>query len=777
VGKPADQDLISRTAYDAAGRRLQAIDPAGRVTEFAYDNQDHLIAVTENAVSGSCVAAPCNIVTQYHYDRLGNRTAIVDARGNIRRFTYDTQGRVVRATDALGQVTEREYDGAGRIQQEGGPRNSNFDRLFTPDNMGRLSEIYALEFAGIIAQGYDALGRRTSSSSPYTPGTTYHYDGLNRLIEVRPYASASVRSSYDAAGRRTQLIYPDSTTLDYEYWADGQLKAVKQGATTLASYSYDTAGRLQTLTRANGATTSYSYDAADRLTDVQTQVSSTTRSRFQYGLDRLGQRTSTTETLAAATRTLTYTYDGLQRLTGATESPGTTYTYTYDLAGNRTGVWVNGTQVVSQTFDAANQVVGWTYDAAGNLLDDGTSQSSYDPMGWLMATTSGGQTRSYAYDADGTLATQTTSGSTISYTQDLAAPLSQVLQITDGVTTTEYLYGAERLAAVKGGTRTWYGGDALGSVRQTLSDTGTSLGSVNYDPWGTVESGTVPTFGFTGELQDVTTGLVNLRARWYSTAHSTFISRDSFAGFPEQPYSLHPYQYGYSDPVLYSDPSGKTVHCDIVYPYPAYSPDVRRVAKATGIHCAGGRVVNHSSSAIRISGAFVNPACTTADVIKEINDHPTGDFPRTRCIKDGTTNLGATEDYHVLFPGESSDDYGYVDADGISPLTEHSFPGQYPRRLFREGDSIYDSSYRYHPLNSDTATVEDDDGSESGKYLRVSAWLRGYANVRLSLTQLCNTVKSYIGGDQASVENVQVWNRWNMSGKMLNDDYPKRRPD
>jgi len=38
---------------------------------------------------------------------------------------------------------------------------------------------------------------------------------------------------------------------------------------------------------------------------------------------------------------------------------------------------------------------------------------------------------------------------------------------------------------------------------------------VNYDPYGTPETGSVPTFGFTGELQDSATELVNLRARWY----------------------------------------------------------------------------------------------------------------------------------------------------------------------------------------------------------------------------------------------------------------------
>lgn len=96
----------------------------------------------------------------------------------------------------------------------------------------------------------------------------------------------------------------------------------------------------------------------------------------------------------------------------------------------------------------------------------------------------------------------------------------------------------------------------LGSVRLTLSDAGAPLSVVNYDPWGTAESGSVPTVGFTGELQDSATGLMNLRVRWYSTAQGRFMSRDPFAGAPETPYSLHQYAYGVSDPISNVDPSG-----------------------------------------------------------------------------------------------------------------------------------------------------------------------------------------------------------------------------
>jgi RHS repeat-associated protein len=210
------------------------------------------------------------------------------------------------------------------------------------------------------------------------------------------------------------------------------------------------------------------------------------------------------------------------RLIGAAESPDNTYAYAYDNAGNRTSVQVNGGAPTTFTYNAANEVAGWTYDAAGNLIGDGTASSTYDALNRTTAVTAGSQTRTNRYNGDGVLVTQVANSVTTRYTQDLAAPLTQILQTTQGSTTTNYLYGAARLASLSGSTRTWYAADALGSVRRTLSDTGTPNAPVNYDPWGTPEMGSVPTFGFTGELQDTATGLVNLRARWYSTARGTF---------------------------------------------------------------------------------------------------------------------------------------------------------------------------------------------------------------------------------------------------------------
>ncbi|NTV99996.1 MAG: RHS repeat-associated core domain-containing protein [Oscillochloris sp.] len=90
--------------------------------------------------------------------------------------------------------------------------------------------------------------------------------------------------------------------------------------------------------------------------------------------------------------------------------------------------------------------------------------------------------------------------------------------------------------------------------------------SANYDPWGVPVSGRIALFGFTGEVQD-DQGMVYLRARWYTPASGTFTSRDSFVGWPEQPYSLSYYAYALSDPVLFTDATGN---------YPGYADVITR---------------------------------------------------------------------------------------------------------------------------------------------------------------------------------------------------------
>jgi len=283
-----------------------------------------------------------------------------------------------------------------------------------------------------------------------------------------------------------------------------------------------------------------------------------------------------------ATRVITYAYDGVNRVTEAATCPGNDYQYTYDLAGNRTGEVVNGALAQRLSYDAANEVLTATtpqgtalygYDGAGNLLSDGTTTYSYDALSRLTGLTplSGtAPTESDGYNGDGVLVTQTVGGVLTQYAQDLAAPAgqSEVLATTTGgspTATSDDLYGGgdERLAGVSNGgvTRAWYGTDLQGSVRYTTDDGGNvgdgSAGNVGgpagYDPYGAPEGTSAPApFGYTGELQDPGTGLVNLRARTYNPAVGQFLTRD-----PLEQQTGQAYAYAGGDPVNNADPSGQ----------------------------------------------------------------------------------------------------------------------------------------------------------------------------------------------------------------------------
>ncbi len=254
----------------------------------------------------------------------------------------------------------------------------------------------------------------------------------------------------------------------------------------------------------------------------------------------------------ATTRTLSYGYDGLNRLTQETDSVGPDRSYQYDLSGNRTRVTQDGSVVWQGTFNAANQVDGWTYDEAGNLLDDGTRTYTYDALNRLTEAET-----FYRYNGDGVLV----ANGSEAYLNDLTLGLPQVLMREIGGSRERYLYGQARLAQVHMlGVRTWAHADALGTPRLTRTTDGVIVDAPRTDAWGRPLHGTEPQpFGFTGELQDRDSDLVYLRARWYNPTSGTFLSRDPFVGYGEQPYSLHPYQYAYSQPTTLTDRSGERV--------------------------------------------------------------------------------------------------------------------------------------------------------------------------------------------------------------------------
>ena len=268
---------------------------------------------TENATASTCAAPPCNVVTRYVYDRSGNRTAIIDARGTSfqdttyrRSFAYDAADNQTKAIDPLGQVTRWEYDADNRLLWKRDPRlpAGAYDTHYAYNDLDLVTDIDADWLgASSITMRYDALGQRTSLSDALGI-SGFQYDPLGRLTNVGEPGGVSgnnydVSYTYNARGQRRTLTYPGAaTTLAYDYYNDGQLWTVQQGSATLATYQYDNVGRVQSLTRANlNAVTTYGYDGGDRLRDLNTVANSATASAFHYDVDRTGLRTVLNESL------------------------------------------------------------------------------------------------------------------------------------------------------------------------------------------------------------------------------------------------------------------------------------------------------------------------------------------------------------------------------------------------------------------------------------------------------------------------------------------------
>ena len=103
--------------------------------------------------------------------------------------------------------------------------------------------------------------------------------------------------------------------------------------------------------------------------------------------------------------------------------------------------------------------------------------------------------------------------------------------------------------------------------------TGTVVRSTVYDIWGSVRttSGTVDTrLGYTGELMGAVDGTVYLRARHYRPALGRFLQRDTFAGIPTSPQSLHKYTYTHNNPIRYTDPSGHLTFIPLILAAASY---------------------------------------------------------------------------------------------------------------------------------------------------------------------------------------------------------------
>ncbi|WP_158612944.1 RHS repeat-associated core domain-containing protein [Frigoribacterium sp. PhB118] len=510
----------------------------GGVTSYAYDTSGNLLSVTPPAPMGKTV---------YEYDSLGRVTKVTDGNGDATSYTYSQRDDVLQTTFAGGATFNAEYYQNGTVH-------------FQRDSTTGTKESF-----------YDGLARLLRVTGPAASTTqSYTYDKVGNVLSYTD-AQGKVSYTYDAANQLTQLTEPGGTCttatpaassgcVKFEYDKNGaETKRTFPGGASMAMV-VDLSGRATRITAkdASGAVVSdigYTYSAgggsgksSDR-TNVQTRIS-----YKEVGI-----------TAGAIT---SYGYDSLKRLTSAVEKSGTTTTaswvYAYDKAGNRTAQTRAGSTgtpagTTSYTYNTANQLTSSTgatatyqYDGAGNQKVNGANGQAATYNSRLAATSIG--TSSYSAFGEGNTMTQSRSTSNTTYTDASLGLMSEVSAGTVVAFTRTNDGGP--VSSREGASRSYFVGDALGSITGLFSATGSFIGGYSYSPYGELRSATSNTtvtkntIRYIGSYYDSSVAMYRLGARYYDSGLGRFTQ------FDPSGQEANPYAYGAGNPTSGADPSG-----------------------------------------------------------------------------------------------------------------------------------------------------------------------------------------------------------------------------
>ncbi|WP_144119155.1 RHS repeat-associated core domain-containing protein [Catellatospora sichuanensis] len=579
-----------RERVDAHGRTVGVDEWAGTgwvTTAYGYDLADRLMSVTDPA--GSRVDYGYNLAGwrtsqqdpdrgsgTVGYDTAGRRTSVRDARGNEIFTAYDllgrpTERRIGTATGAL--LASWTYDtatgGKGRLHRETTYSTAGTWTSETTgyDQRGRALGVRATVPAGLAGLGgtytstqtYDRADRVRAVTHPAIGGlaaetVTTHYDAAGLPVRLSGLAEYVWNVAYDDRGRPAQAGYgprPGGATWLGQAWTY-DVDQRRNGAETYLAGSgtpdgvvadhdlvFDASGNLtRKATRHLGQSWQecFGYDDRARLTGAHTVPVTAT---CESGTPGTGDR--------AYRHTYGYGPDG--RILSRSEQ-GATTTYSYPAAG-------------AARPHAPTAIGGrvHTWDADGNLS--------------TRAVTGG--TETFSWNVEGMLASVAGPGGQTSFIHDSAG--NRLLRTAPDGSRTLYLFGHEVTANNAGtavtavrpyaldgklvATRTpaaleYVVTDVDGSVELTVPAGGTPTADRSYTPYGRVRAGSgepASDRGFIGQIEDATTGLSYLNARYYDTATALFLSPDPVYDTGE-PKSLNPYTYAMDNPAARSDPSG-----------------------------------------------------------------------------------------------------------------------------------------------------------------------------------------------------------------------------
>jgi RHS repeat-associated protein len=205
-----------------------------------------------------------------------------------------------------------------------------------------------------------------------------------------------------------------------------------------------------------------------------------------------------------------------------------------------------------------------SYDAAGNVINDGSHNYTYDAANQLTQV-DGGSTASYVYDGSGRRVVKTADGTTVQYIYDLSGRVLTEESSAGQWNRGEVYAGGQHLVTYRHDKTYFIAADALGTerIRSTLDHT--SYESCMNLPFGDgltctgTAVGEVSPLHFTGkerDAEDTVSGNDYFGARFYASNFGRFMSPDPSGGHLMNPQSLNRYAYVHNSPLNMIDPTG-----------------------------------------------------------------------------------------------------------------------------------------------------------------------------------------------------------------------------
>jgi RHS repeat-associated protein len=308
---------------------------------------------------------------------------------------------------------------------------------------------------------------------------------------------------------------------------------------------------------------SFTYDQLNRISTAKTQA---TTEQYAWGLN--------------------FGYDAWANLLSASVSQGSAYTL---------GVSMDPTH-------PTNRLFGYSYDASGNMLNDGTNNYIFNAESEM--TTAAGVT--YTYDGDGNRVRKATTGTPpalptpykLYWTGGGSDPLDET--DANGNLTDEYIFfGGKRIARRDPANNVdYYFADHLGTARVVTNASGTIQDDSDFYPFGgerSYLSSSGNTYKFTGKERDGESGLDNFGARYYGSSMGRFTSPDPVMIMRQKmfdPQQWNMYSYVRNNPLRMVDTNGKwptDIHNQIIdKAFPGLSKSQRAVLKSASYamdHC------------------------------------------------------------------------------------------------------------------------------------------------------------------------------------------------